>query len=65
MQELGRPIDHTASPVNLAMLDRHVDTKGSTDDLAQRLGAVDNEQPAGSEAVDLDDQQFLTPLGRG
>src|SRR5439155_22427129 len=31
--------------MNLATLDRRVGTEGPTDDLAQRLGAVDNEQP--------------------
>jgi len=32
--------------MNLAALDRRVSAEGSTDDFAQRLGAVDDEQPA-------------------
>jgi hypothetical protein len=32
--------------MNLAALDRRVGAEGATDDFAQRLGAVDDEQPA-------------------
>jgi hypothetical protein len=33
--------------MNLAALDRRVGAEGSTDGFANRLGTVDNEQPAG------------------
>jgi len=32
--------------MNLTPLDRRVGTEGSTDDFAERLGTVDDEQPA-------------------
>ena len=44
MQRLGQPLDHIAGFMNLAALDRRVGTEGTTDDFAQRLGAVDDEQ---------------------
>src|SRR5216683_4300374 len=46
MQRLGQPLDHVAGFMNLAALDRRVGAEGATDDFAQRLGAVDDEQPA-------------------
>src|SRR6516164_5101984 len=44
----GAPLtlDHVAGFMNLAALDRRVGAKGATDNFAQRLGAVDDEQPA-------------------
>src|SRR6266540_4854407 len=46
MQRLGQPLDHVAGFMKLAALDWRVGAEGATDDFAQRLGAVDNEQPA-------------------
>src|SRR6266540_606298 len=46
MQRLGQPLDHVAGFMNLTALDRRVGAEGATDDFAQRLGAVDDEQPA-------------------
>jgi hypothetical protein len=46
MQWLGQTLGHVAGFMNLAALDRRVGAEGSTDDFAQRLGAVDDEQPA-------------------
>src|SRR5262249_35662169 len=46
MQRLGQPLDHVAGFMKLAALDRRVGAEGATDDFAQRLGAVDDEQPA-------------------
>jgi hypothetical protein len=48
-EALGRfhqALDHVTGFMNLAALDRRVGAEGSTDDFAQRLGAVDDEQPA-------------------
>ena len=46
MQRRGQPLDHVAGFMNLAALDGCVATEGATDDLAQRFGAIDDEQPA-------------------
>ena len=46
MQRLRQPLCHVASLMNLATLDRCVGTEGPTNDLTQRLGTVDDEQPA-------------------
>ena len=46
MQRLGQPRDHVAGFMNLAALERRVGAEGATDDFAQRLGAIDDEQPA-------------------
>src|SRR5262245_33473131 len=46
MQRLWQSLCHVASLMNLATLDRCVGTEGPTNDLAQRLSAVDDEQPA-------------------
>ena len=46
MQRLWQPLCHVASLMNLATLDRCVGTEGPTNDLTQRLGTVDDEQPA-------------------
>src|SRR5256885_7155298 len=46
MQRLGQPLDHVAGFMKLAALDRRVSAEGATDNFAQRLGAVDDEQPA-------------------
>src|SRR5262249_40024597 len=46
MQQLGQPLDHVAGFMKLATLDRCVGAEGATDDFAQRLGAVDDEQTA-------------------
>jgi hypothetical protein len=46
MQRLRQPIDHVAGFMKLAALDWCVGAEGATDDFAQRLGAVDDEQPA-------------------
>ena len=46
MQRLWQPLFHVASLMNLAPLDRCGGAEGPTDDLAQRLGTVDDEQPA-------------------
>src|SRR3954470_3013785 len=46
MQGLGQALDHVAGFMNLTALDRRVGAEGSTDDFAQCLGAVDDEQPA-------------------
>jgi hypothetical protein len=45
MQWLWQPLDYVAGFVNLTALDRRMGTEGSTDDFAQRLGTVDDEQP--------------------
>jgi hypothetical protein len=45
-EALGRfhqALDHVTGFMNLAALDRRVGAEGSTDDFAQRLGAVDDE----------------------
>jgi len=46
VQRLWQPLCHVASLMNLATLDWCVGTEGPTNDLAQRLGTVDDEQPA-------------------
>ena len=46
MQRLGQALDHVARLVDLTALDRRVGAEGPTDDLTQRLGPVDDEQPA-------------------
>src|SRR5262245_13301379 len=46
MQRLGQPLDQVAGFMNLAALDRRLGAEGATDDFVQRLGAVDDEQPA-------------------
>src|SRR5262249_51406244 len=46
MQRLGQPLDHVAGFMNLAALDRRMGAEGATDGFAQRLGAVNDEQPA-------------------
>src|SRR4029450_8460932 len=46
VQRLWQPLGHVASLMNLATLDRRVGTEGPPNDLAQRLGAVDDEQSA-------------------
>ena len=43
MQRLGQPLDHVAAFMNLAAPDRCVGAEGTTEDFAQRFGAVDNE----------------------
>src|SRR5207248_11051203 len=46
MQRLWQPLDHVASFMNLAALDRRVGAEAATNNFAQCLGAVDDEQPA-------------------
>src|SRR5215472_12607722 len=46
MQRLGQSLDHVAGFMKLAALDWRVAAEGATDDFDQRLGAVDDEQPA-------------------
>jgi hypothetical protein len=41
-----QPLDQVAGFMNLAALDRRLGAEGATDDFVQRLGAVDDEQPA-------------------
>jgi hypothetical protein len=43
MQRLWQPLGHVAGLVDLATLDRRVGAEGPANDLAQRLGAVDDE----------------------
>jgi hypothetical protein len=43
---VGQSLDHVVGFMKLATLDRCVGAEGATDDFAQRLGAVDDEQPA-------------------
>ena len=45
MQRLGQPLDHVAGLMELAALDWRVGAEGAADGFAQRLGAVDDEQP--------------------
>ena len=47
MQGLRQPLGHVARFMNLAALDRSASAEGPTDDLAQRLGAIDDERAAG------------------
>src|SRR5450830_1076784 len=46
VQRFGQPLDHVAGLVNLTPLDRRMPAEGRADDFAQRLGAIDDEQPA-------------------
>ena len=46
MQRLGQPLGHVAGFMNSDSAEWRVGTEGSTDDFAERLGTVDDEQPA-------------------
>jgi hypothetical protein len=46
MQRLGQPFGDIAGFMNLAALDRRMGAECPTDHFAQRLGAINDEQPA-------------------
>src|SRR5271165_4520661 len=46
MQRLRQPLDDVARLVDLTTLDRRVRAEAAADGFAQRLGAIDDEQPA-------------------
>ena len=46
MQHLGQALDHVTRLVDLTALDRRLPTEGRADRLGERLGAIDDEQPA-------------------
>jgi len=52
----GQVLDHVAGFVKLAPLDRRVGAEGATNDFAQRLSVVDDEQPADRRVEPARDQ---------
>jgi hypothetical protein len=58
--ERAEPLDHVASLMELAPLDRRVSAEGAANDFAQRLGAVDDEQPTDGRVEPALDQMSIS-----